>query len=85
MLKLITLSDAQSELMQGGGRRRSKKITNNHCAPKPRPCHPGMPGPSSHSSSWIGVMQTSNNLALSLGGHGGSVYNEVEQNVDIEL
>jgi hypothetical protein len=80
MLKLTTLSDAQSELMQGGCRRIVKY----------KPCKPSRPGTNGHTSTTtnnihVGAAQKSDNLALTLGGKNSLAYNDVFQSMNVTI
>jgi hypothetical protein len=71
MLNLTTLSDVQSEVMQGGSRRPS------------RPTRPGRPSGGDITQTTTNVVldvsQSANALAFTLGGKNSLAYNEVSQ------
>lgn len=78
MLNLITLSDVQSEVMQGGGGR--------------RPCRPTRPGrPTGGSTTTtetnvvLDVQQLSGALAFTTGGKNSLAYNDVSQSMGIDI
>ena len=77
MLNLTTLSDVQSEVMQGGSRRPS------------RPTRPGRPSGGDITQTTtnvvLGVDQSSNALAFTLGGKNSYAYNEVSQWMGISV
>jgi len=78
MLNLTTLSDVQSEVMQGGGPRRPS-----------RPTRPGRPSGGDITQTTtnvvLGVDQSSNALAFTLGGKNSYAYNEVSQWMGISV
>ena len=79
MLNLTTLSDAQSELMQGG-----RRPGNGHDSSRPsRPSRPsrGSNGPITQTTNniFVGVSQDSFAGAFTLGGENSLAYNNVAQ------
>jgi hypothetical protein len=77
MLNLTTLSDVQSEVMQGGGRRPS------------RPTRPGRPNGGSTTTTEtnvvLDVQQLSGALAFTTGGKNSLAYNDVSQAMGIDI
>ena len=83
MLKLTTLSDAQSELMQGGrgtrgGMKNGKPWGNGSN---------GYNGPQSITITNVrlDVVQVSDALAFTIGGHESLAFNEVRQSIEIDV
>lgn len=82
MFSLITLSDAQSELMQGG--RHHSNGGNN----RPNWCRSGSQGgPESITITNLrmDVVQVSDALAFTIGGKESLAFNEVRQSIDIDV
>lgn len=81
MLNLTTLSDSQSELMQGGGR--GPRAPRKPYTPK----HPGSSGTTTTTNNhiWVGTSQDSFAQAFTLGGKNSLAYNDVTQQMNIEI
>jgi hypothetical protein len=77
MLKLTTLSDTQSELMQGG-----RRSSNGNGSPRPRR---GSNGPIRQTTNniYVGASQDSFAGAFTLGGENSLAYNSVGQIMNI--
>lgn len=82
MLKLTTLSDAQSEMMQGG---RDRGPRNGHGSPRPR--HSSGNGPITQTTNniFVGASQDSFAQAFTLGGKYSLAYNDVTQFMNISV
>ena len=84
MLKLTTLSDAQSELMQGG-RGHAYGLGNGHGSSRPQ--RPSSNGPTwtSINNIYVDVVQDSFAQSLTLGGKYSLAYNDVTQLMNISI
>lgn len=85
MLKLTTLSDAQSELMQGGSR---AGLLGRPSMTRPQVCANGSNGgPESITITNVrlDVVQVSDALALTIGGHESLAFNDVSQSIEIDI
>jgi hypothetical protein len=78
MLNLTTLSDVQSEVMQGGGRRSSYKPTRHK-----RPCCGSTT--TTETNVVLDVQQLSGALAFTTGGKNSLAYNDVSQSMGIDI
>lgn len=85
MFKLTTLSDAQSELMQGGGRGPRGSMTRPDCWGNGSNGSHGGPESITITNVRLDVVQVSDALALTIGGHESLAFNEVSQSIDIEV
>jgi hypothetical protein len=80
MLKLTTLSDAQSELMQGG-----RRSSNGHGSSRPSRGSSNGPIRQTTNNIYVGASQDSFAQAFTLGGKNSLAYNDVTQLMNIGI